>query len=175
MPRSDEIWPEEKISELRRLWAEGHSTAEIGRRLLSTKNAIVGKAHRLELDARPSPIRWGGAPKVVAPVAPKRTLPALGSLFQAVVVVPREIAAPLPPMPAVRLPVPAKPVIAAPARAEAPQPLRRSTECCWPIGEPRTKAFRFCGGAAVLGKPYCEGHCRDGYTKVRDRDREQAA
>src|ERR1700723_4604058 len=50
-------WTDEVISQLRTLWAEGHSTAEIGRRLGVTKNAIVGKAHRLDLPARPSPIR----------------------------------------------------------------------------------------------------------------------
>ena len=50
-------WTDEVIGQLRALWAEGHSTAEIGRRLGVTKNAIVGKAHRLDLPARPSPIR----------------------------------------------------------------------------------------------------------------------
>src|SRR5580704_4356957 len=50
-------WTDELIGQLRALWAEGHSTAEIGRRLGVTKNAIVGKAHRLDLPARPSPIR----------------------------------------------------------------------------------------------------------------------
>src|SRR4051794_41767471 len=50
-------WSDDVIGQLRALWAEGHSTAEIGRRLGVTKNAIVGKAHRLDLPARPSPIR----------------------------------------------------------------------------------------------------------------------
>src|SRR5579871_4119311 len=50
-------WAEETIVRLRALWDEGLSTAEIGRRLGVTKNAIVGKAHRLDLPARPSPIR----------------------------------------------------------------------------------------------------------------------
>ena len=50
-------WSDEVINQLRALWDEGHSTAEIGRRLGVTKNAIVGKAHRLDLPARPSPIR----------------------------------------------------------------------------------------------------------------------
>ena len=50
-------WNEDAISRLRALWDEGHSTAEIGRRLGITKNAVVGKAHRLALPPRPSPIR----------------------------------------------------------------------------------------------------------------------
>jgi hypothetical protein len=45
-------WAEETIVRLRALWDEGHSTAEIGRRLGVSKNAVVGKAHRLDLPAR---------------------------------------------------------------------------------------------------------------------------
>ena len=50
-------WNEETIARLRALWAEGLSTAEIGRRMGISKNAVVGKAHRLNLPARASPIR----------------------------------------------------------------------------------------------------------------------
>lgn len=52
-------WAEETVARLRMLWDEGFSTAEIGRRLGVSKNAVVGKAHRLDLPARPSPIRRG--------------------------------------------------------------------------------------------------------------------
>ena len=55
---------------VRQLWSEGHSTAEIGRRMGVTKNAVVGKAHRLDLPARPSPIRSGGSPRPSS--APRR-------------------------------------------------------------------------------------------------------
>ena len=54
-------WAEETIVRLRTLWDEGLSTAEIGRRLGVSKNAVVGKAHRLDLPARPSPIRRDGS------------------------------------------------------------------------------------------------------------------
>ena len=50
-------WNEKSIAKLRALWAEGLSTAEIGRRMGVSKNAVVGKAHRLNLPSRPSPIR----------------------------------------------------------------------------------------------------------------------
>src|SRR3984957_8133489 len=63
-------WTDDRIRELRQLWSEGHSTAEIGRRMGISKNAVVGKAHRLDLPARPSPIRTGGSPR--APRAPRR-------------------------------------------------------------------------------------------------------
>src|SRR5271165_3098824 len=73
-------WSDEVVARLRALWADGHSTAEIGRRLGVSKNAVVGKAHRLDLPARPSPIRRDGtgSPR---PRAPRRvtgpTLPPL--------------------------------------------------------------------------------------------------
>jgi GcrA cell cycle regulator len=56
-------WTEESIRLLTAFWADGLSTAEIGRRLGVSKNAVVGKAHRLELTARPSPIHWDGPPR----------------------------------------------------------------------------------------------------------------
>ena len=50
-------WTEERVTELSRLWASGYSASAIGRMLGVTKNAVVGKAHRMRLEARPSPIR----------------------------------------------------------------------------------------------------------------------
>ena len=50
-------WTEEKVERLKKLWAEGLTTGEIGRALDMSKNAVVGKAHRLGLESRPSPIK----------------------------------------------------------------------------------------------------------------------
>ena len=50
-------WTNEMVAELKRLWAEGVTTGEIGRRLNISKNSIVGKVHRLGLSGRPSPIK----------------------------------------------------------------------------------------------------------------------
>ena len=68
----DSVWTEDLIDTLGKLWAEGLSTAEIGRRLGVSKNSVVGKAHRLSLTPRPSPVklvpgrpRHKPAPKVV--------------------------------------------------------------------------------------------------------------
>ena len=52
-----EVWTEERIVELRRLWDEGLTTGEIGRRIGVSKNAVIGKSHRLNLTGRPSPIK----------------------------------------------------------------------------------------------------------------------
>jgi GcrA cell cycle regulator len=63
----DSIWTDERVAQLGKLWAEGLSTAEIGRRLGITKNAVVGKAHRLQLAPRPSPLNSPPAPRRPAP------------------------------------------------------------------------------------------------------------
>jgi GcrA cell cycle regulator len=177
-------WNEEIIVRLRGMWAEGHSTAEIGRRLGVSKNAIVGKAHRLDLPARPSPIRRESVSPDAARSAPLRrvegpTLPPLASadVVQAAreAAVARGPASPLPPRvvqppPALAAPAPPSPRV----QVVAPRPYARVATCCWPIGEPGTRSFRFCDDPAEAGKPYCAEHARLAYVKVRDR-REDAA
>jgi GcrA cell cycle regulator len=59
-------WTPELDGALRTLWAAGYSTAEIGRRLGVTKNSVVGRAHRLDLPARVSPIKPTATPVAVA-------------------------------------------------------------------------------------------------------------
>jgi GcrA cell cycle regulator len=155
-------WSVEAIERLKALWAEGHSTAEIGRRMGISKNAVVGKAHRLSLPARPSPIRRElGAPSAPKPVQPR--LPRPAGL------------APRTTLPA------AQPVaVAAPPPAPRPAVVRSFPRlgpvrnCCWPIGEPGQPGFRFCTSEALTGKPYCAEHASVAYVKARDR-REDAA
>ena len=166
-------WTEEAIGQLRILWAEGHSTAEIGRRMGISKNAVVGKAHRLGLVARPSPIRRDAAGESVARLpSPRRvsgpTLPPLQAASPAPVSPPLPAVAPPPPVPEAPRPVAAPVLRAVPARAP------RRSACCWPIGEPGTPSFRFCEADAQAGKPYCAEHAQLAYVKVRDR-REEAA
>jgi GcrA cell cycle regulator len=175
------VWNDETIQILRDLWEQGHSTAEIGRRLCVTKNAIVGKAHRLDLTARPSPIRRGVArPAIERPPAPPRvegpTLPPLASAvahsFTTQVIRPA-----LPPGP-VPAPKPSVPAALPPVRAVMQSPpiqhRRSAPSCCWPIGEPGKRDFHFCDGPSMPGKPYCEDHARLAYVRVRDRKEDAA-
>lgn len=55
-------WTPEKIKQLKKLWQKGKSTVEIGKELGMSKNAVVGKVHRLALDSRPSPIKKSNMP-----------------------------------------------------------------------------------------------------------------
>lgn len=50
-------WTDERVAELARLWEQGLTTADIGKILGVSKNAVVGKAHRIGLAGRPSPIK----------------------------------------------------------------------------------------------------------------------
>jgi GcrA cell cycle regulator len=146
-------WSEDIIGRLRTLWADGLSTAEIGRRLNISKNAVVGKAHRLNLPPRPSPIRRGegsaASPRLAAPRrAQGPTLPPLSVALGAANVL--------------------RPIVSPPKQS------MRAAPCCWPIGEPCTSSFRFCNAASAPGKPYCDQHAAIAYVRIRDR-REDAA
>ena len=150
-------WTAKAIDLLRALWAEGHSTAEIGRRMGVTKNAIVGKAHRLDLPARPSPIRKQEAGGSSA--APRRRHSVREVALPARRIVPQPQSA-VPPPPAAAAPV---------AAAVRPFPRASMRSCCWPIGEPGARDFRFCAAEADSGKPYCASHVAVAYVRVRDR------
>jgi len=151
-------WTPDRIDLLTRLWSSGMPTAQIGKELGITKNAVVGKAHRMKLKARPSPIKRGASPQV------------------------RRIAVASIPKPAVQAPAIARP---APHRMAAPTPAPRPARavarangkgpnCLWPIGDPGDQACDSCGRPAVPAKPYCDEHCARAYI-VRNRSESEAA
>lgn len=158
------IWNEETINELRNLWAQGHSTSEIGRRLGVSKNAAIGKAHRLDLDGRPSPIRRGGPAPVIRapspPPAPRITLPPLPPVEA---YVPR--AAPAKPLPVCLVPEQTAMVLRFPSAGQ----------CCWVDLGPRPMTWIQCEAMAVTGpeirRPhsYCQQHRDASYTKRREQ------
>lgn len=142
------------IQLLRRLWLEGTPTAEIGRQLGCSTNAAIGKAHRLRLPVRPSPIRRGATPDD-SPAKPKLRATDLA-----------------PPLPAV------KPIRAtqrapqrAPARAKVVVPVLicgRVLQCAWPVGDPKARNFHFCDHNTEPGRPYCADHILIAYRAVLD-------
>lgn len=168
-------WNEAIITELRSLWAEGHSTAEIGRRLGISKNAVVGKAHRLDLSARPSPIRRTERPEGTVAPAPRMTGPTLAPLPSASITTAEPPTVSAAPQPAAITPEPqSRPAPPRRLTAVAPNPATRASACCWPMGEPGKPGFHFCDAAAIGGKPYCAEHAQLAYVRIRDR-REDAA
>ncbi|MBS1015914.1 GcrA family cell cycle regulator [Acetobacter persici] len=193
-------WTDETIARLKELWAEGLSTAEIGRRLSITKNAVVGKAHRLSLPPRPSPIRRSDkskaappdsavkaapvaaapvkdkAPQPVAPAADTQPAPGPAASMDAPAskpAAPQPKAAEVKPARVEKAPAapraPAKPKTSLRSISDPEPKKRRGPSCCWPIGDPGTPGFHFCGATPLPGKPYCAEHAQIAYVKLRDR------
>lgn len=138
---------------LRGLWAEGHSTVEIARRLGTTKNAIVGRADRMNLPSRPSPIRRQDGAKAVV-VARERT---------AKPVVQPAASRPAGPGLAARL---ARRPPAPPVLLEKPVPVPRAPRaagrcCLWPLWKNDERpTHRYCDAprSAAHRVPYCAEH-----------------
>ena len=157
-------WAQDTITRLRKLWDEGLSTAEIGRRLGISKNAVVGKAHRLDLPERPSPIRrdgaGGGTPRRSTPRRVSGpTLPPLSSTVTPVTASSAPNVPP-PPPPAPDPEPPHSPPVIARLESGRRQPRRRhdGTGCCFPIGEPGTRSFRYCDDDLDITGEYCPEH-----------------
>lgn len=165
-------WTDERVELLKKLWGEGQSASQIAKELGGvTRNAVIGKVHRLGLSNRA-----GSAPVKAAEKKPAKDKAE-----------PRtRSASPAKPGPEVetRPKTPArKPIIPA-GQPLPPQPsaneispealasvrevekkakkisLMQLTErtCKWPIGDPATEDFWFCGLSVQAGKPYCEAH-----------------
>lgn len=144
-------WTEDRVSLLKKLWGDGHTAAEIAKQLGGvTRNAVIGKAHRLKLSNRVSPIQQN---KKVANKNVKRKKIEKSSVS---VASERSEAASLPKR---------KPILS----DEIPSgKLYSLTElqprmCRWPCGDPRDEAFGFCGDKTVSGIPYCAEHAKVAY------------
>ena len=164
-------WDDTAIACLRRLWAnQALSASQIGLRLGATKNAVVGKAHRLGLPSRPSPIaqNYSARPKPMR--KPKVTLPPL-----AVEAAPAVIPA-APDLVAAAVPVEVPPAVAAAGGgADEPAPRPRPVlvrSCCWPMWPNDARPTQeFCGApsrikADGVACSYCEDHARRAFTRV---------
>jgi len=68
------VWTDDKVKNLKKLWAKGATTAEIAKKLGLSKNSIIGKVHRLNLENRPSPIKTATPVKKIK-ATPHRTHP----------------------------------------------------------------------------------------------------
>jgi len=163
-------WTEQKIQMLKDMWGHGYSASEIAKRLGGfTRNAVIGKAHRLKLSSRPSPIKRedegraaGGLPVGSVPIV--RTSSKKRAMLRS--------------LPPVALPSTVKPARDSLAALEN---LKRNEgiavtkagerHCRWPIGDPRSPDFRFCGCNAYESLPYCIDHARMAYQNVGKKQR----
>ena len=155
-------WTDERIAQLKAGWEGGMTASQIAEVLGEgvSRNAVIGKAHRLGLESRPSPVK-GGEETVAAP-------PAKAAASVATPVMPA-LAPALAPRPVTAK----KPVRTGKAARTTLLDLNEKI-CKWPIGHPGDADFHFCGKGAQAGFPYCTEHCLVAYQAQlprRDRDR----
>ena len=162
-------WTDEMIAELKKLWQEGVTTGEIGKRLNVSKNSIVGKVHRLGLSGRPSPIKRKdtSASETPAPKAEKK--PATAKVQKSKVEktpVPKAEKVEKVKEPEVEF-IPIPPVEKAPSKAGQNVSLTDldNHTCRWPIGDPKDDNFHFCGNKVRIGQTYCDEHAAIAYVK----------
>jgi GcrA cell cycle regulator len=163
-------WTDERVELLKKLWAEGLSASQIAGRLGGvTRNAVIGKVHRLGLSGRATSSR-SSSPR------PRRTH------------VPRANRTPQM-MYATRGNVALKPVyeediepllapleeLVIPLNERASILTLKESMCRWPIGDPGEPEFHFCGRKKCGTLPYCEHHARMAYQPVQMRRREKRA
>ena len=145
-------WTDERIAQLKTGWESGMTASQIAEQLGEgvTRNAVIGKAHRLGLEARPSPVKGAEVEVVTVAVSPAVAPDAVKPA----------------PRPAAR---PAR----AGAKAARTTLLDLNEKICkWPIGHPGETDFHFCGKPSQASFPYCTEHCLQAYqAQLPRRDR----
>ncbi|HWL55296.1 MAG TPA: GcrA family cell cycle regulator [Paracoccus sp. (in: a-proteobacteria)] len=181
-------WTDERVETLKRMWAEGQSASQIAKELGGvTRNAVIGKVHRLGLsnraedgteapaapapEAKPAPQPAAAAPEPKPAPEPEPAAKPAAAPQPEAVAVPQAVnfnrrpivpaGQPLPPQPSAN-------EISPEALASVREVEKRARKltlmeltertCKWPIGDPATDKFWFCGLPSVPGKPYCEAH-----------------
>ncbi|XBQ16175.1 MAG: GcrA family cell cycle regulator [Oceanicaulis sp.] len=162
-------WTEERVETLKKLWADGLSASQIAKQLGGvTRNAVIGKVHRLGLSGRAAPSRPARRP-APRPAAPRQPKPAAAKA------VPVKPAAPVQreARPAAQLTAP-KDAQRLPSGEYATVLTLREGMCKWPIGDPAGAEFRFCGRHSGAGSAYCEAHAELAYQPQNKRKRKPA-
>lgn len=186
-------WTEQMIEDLKRMWDEGLTTGEIGKRLGVTKNSIIGKVHRLQLTARPSPIKKKensstSAPKAKEvkskPTSEKSEKTNKETLTSTPKAEKKEEKLPIEEKETKELPIKEEIEETAP-KLDRIETIRNSIHvehpkgkhktlltdldnhtCRWPIGDPKDDNFHFCGRKVKIGQTYCEEHAAIAYVKA---------
>lgn len=192
-------WTDERINTLKTMWEAGQTASQIAEALGGvSRNAVIGKAHRLGLQARPSPVKPNEVePEAIAPAPPPPPEPEAAveepeeEADEAPVAAEKPVAeqpivrsvgpggflrqnpgeqqTPIPPAPPRRL-VPAKPSAEIAGKTSLLDLNDRI--CKWPIGHPGEPDFHFCGDKVNPGFPYCVNHCGHAYqAQLPRRDR----
>jgi GcrA cell cycle regulator len=161
-------WNDERVELLKKLWTDGLSASQIASELGGiTRNAVIGKVHRLGLSGR-AKTPASAVPRPRKPRAPAHMMrvsrPALRGNTA------------LAPVHSYELEVEPEPQLVeniVPMGQRCTLLELSEDKCHWPIGDPGSQEFFFCGGKTVDGLPYCGYHSRLAYQPVNDRRREK--
>jgi GcrA cell cycle regulator len=139
-------WTDDRVDKLKALWKKGLSASQIAEELGEniTRNAVIGKAHRLGLSSRPSPV------KKPAQAKPRKAAPKKAATAPA-----------------------ASAAATAPEMRNKPGKITilelTDRICKWPLGHPGEDDFQFCGSKSVPGQPYCAFHGAMAYQAPQPR------
>jgi GcrA cell cycle regulator len=170
-------WTDAQIETLRTMWQDGHSATQIAAELSEhvaplTRNAVLGKIHRMGFAARekkyvrprssphPKPRQRKAQPGPDA--KPRLSLQGKSkglALWLA----------------GASQPMPAEPDIVIPIEQRRALLDLTDETCRWPVGDPLADNFYFCGAEPAAGAPYCAGHCRVAYQPKKERSEAQKA
>jgi GcrA cell cycle regulator len=153
-------WTDQRVETLKKLWTEGLSASQIAKEMGEgvTRNAIIGKVHRLKLSGRATPSR---PPRPRIKAAPKPRVTTSAPRTSTSPVVARET--PIAPPPLEPTPLPS---------GEFATVLTLTNHICkWPIGDPTDPDFRFCGRKSKAASPYCDSHASQAYQPQSRRRR----
>jgi GcrA cell cycle regulator len=148
-------WTDDRVELLKKLWAEGLSASQIANKMGGvTRNAVIGKVHRLGLSGRATPAkpqRGRATPRTTAS-SPAKFRPEPPELKN--------------------IPEPEflEPLVLDTGDNATVSTLGNNM-CKWPIGDPASEEFHFCGQSAAGGKPYCAYHARLAFQPSQKRER----
>jgi GcrA cell cycle regulator len=136
-------WTDDRVEKLRELWDKGLSASQIAKELAEgvTRNAVIGKAHRMGLASRPSPVKSDPAKRAAAAAAKKKAAAPKKSSATKV----------------------------APTTGKVSILDLTESMCKWPIGHPGEANFHFCGKPSQPTFPYCANHCVEAYQVQQPR------
>ena len=176
-------WTSERVELLKKLWGKGQSASQIAKELGGvTRNAVIGKVHRLGLSNRAT----STSKSETSPKSEKKVEKTATKKNESVAK--NSEPKSTPPAPARRQIIPAgQPLPPQPSANEiSPEALARVSEvekkakkislleltertCKWPVGDPATPDFWFCGLPTQTGKPYCEAHVGVAFQPINTR------
>ena len=148
-------WTEERVEILKKLWAEGLSAAQIANKIGGvTRNAVIGKVHRLGLSGRATPAK----PQRGCTPTPERKEVENGAAA------PREEVKSVIPEPEF-----IAPLVLDTGDAATVATIQKNM-CKWPIGDPARDDFHFCGQSTLSGKSYCAYHAHMAFQPPQRRE-----